>query len=77
MFKKALRFVPLLFAMCLSGCGSSHVCSYCGGKAVWKAQETFLGEPMGSPVYVCADCKRDGKGPHATVTGNTITWTHL
>ena len=60
----------------LTACGSNHYCDQCGDKASWKAQETFLGEPMGSAVYVCTACKRDGKGPHP-FTGNSIKWTHL
>lgn len=68
----------LSFACCLglASCGT-YYCDYCGDKASWKAQETFLGKAMGEPVYVCAACKRDGKGPRPSVSGNTITWTHL
>ncbi len=61
----------------LASCGNNYTCSYCGDAAAWKAQETFIGSPMDDPVYVCAACKRAGKGPRVTLTGNEITWTHL
>jgi len=75
-FRKTILALVLSTAFCLGGC-SSHDCAYCGQKATWKAQETFLGEPIGDPVYVCSDCKRLGYGPHSTLTGNRITWTKL
>lgn len=76
--RKIFLTLGLVFASITSlvSCGN-YICDYCGDKAVWKAQEVFLNEPMDDPVYVCAACKRDGKGPRARVSGDTIKWTHL
>lgn len=74
--KLAFAALTMVFAITLTSCGTKY-CDYCGAEAVWKAQETFLGKPMDDEVYVCADCKRKGKGPYVSLPGNTITWTHL
>ena len=62
----------------LTSCGEKHYCDYCGDDAIWRATETFLGEPLGDDphTYVCAECKRDGKGPKP-FTGCTIEWDRI
>ena len=77
--KKLFLLLLLVFSVIgLSSC-STHYCDYCGAEAAWKAEEYVLGlSPSDSedPVYVCTDCKREGKGPTA-FPGNTIKWTRI